>query len=274
MLASYHNHTTWSDGRAPVAEVIEHAAALGLGEVGISDHYTLHPGGRSVSWSMPTARVGAYVGDVLAGAEESRAAGGPVVRVGLEVDWFPSQGSALRRALDDLPLDYTIGSVHFVGDAEIDGHPAVWRRWTADQRDEVHCEYWRRVRQMARSGLFDIVGHLDLPKKFGFHPRCDVGGLIAEALDAIAAAPMVVELNTDGWHRPCREAYPAPPLLEACRRRGIAVTISADAHQPKHLLRDFAAAARQLIEAGYDEVARFARREVSWEPIASAVPET
>jgi histidinol-phosphatase (PHP family) len=125
---------------------------------------------------------------------------------------------------------------------------------------------------MAASGLFDIAAHLDLPKKFGFRPRCDVDRLIAETLDAIAEARMVVEVNTNGWHCPCREPYPSAAILERCRRRDIAVTLSADAHHPSHLLRDFPAAAEMLRDAGYEQVARFAGREVRFEAIDSAVP--
>ena len=252
MLTSYHNHTTWSDGKGSVAELVAGARDLGLDEVGISDHLTLHPSGQAISWSMPPDQVGAYVGELLAVAEQSRDAGGPVVRVGLEVDWFASSERAIRRALADLPLDYIIGSVHFNGDFAIDGVASAWERLSPDERDLMHRAYWRQIPAMATSGLFDIAAHLDLPKKFDFHPQGDVDPLIGEALDAIAAARMVVELNPNGWHCPCREPYPSAAILEQCRRRDIAVTLSADAHQPTHLLRDFPAAARMLRDAGYE----------------------
>ncbi|MHC4709531.1 MAG: histidinol-phosphatase HisJ family protein [Planctomycetota bacterium] len=271
MLASYHNHTTWSDGKGSVAQFVESAQELGLGEVGISDHFTLHPTDPSVSWAMPPDQVGVYVRDLLATAEQRRTAGGPVVRLGLEADWFASTEPALRQALADLPLDYVIGSVHYNGDFAIDGFAATWERLSPDERDEMHRAYWRQIPPMAASGLFDIAGHLDLPKKFGFHPQFDAGPLIGEALDAIAEARMVVEINTNGWHCPCREPYPSAAILERCRRRDIAVTLSADAHDPTHLLRDFPAAARMLRDAGYDQVARFADRQVRFEPLDSAV---
>ena len=66
MLASYHNHTTWSDGKGSVAQLVAAARELGLGEVGVSDHFTLHPTLRSVSWSMPPDQVAAYVRELRA----------------------------------------------------------------------------------------------------------------------------------------------------------------------------------------------------------------
>ena len=135
----------------------------------------------------------------------------------------------------------------------------------------MHRAYWRQIPPMAASGLFDIAAHLDLPKKFGYSPQCDMDRLIAEALDAIAEARMIVELNTNGWHCPCREPYPSAAILRQCRHRDIAVTLSADAHHPTQLLRDFSAAAKMLRDAGYERVARFADRQVRFEPIGAAV---
>ncbi|MHC4217305.1 MAG: histidinol-phosphatase HisJ family protein [Planctomycetota bacterium] len=272
MLASYHNHTTWSDGKGSVAQLVAAARELGLGEVGISDHFTLHPTLPAVSWSMPPDQVGAYVRELRAAAEESRSDGGPEVRVGLEVDWFAATESAIREALADPALDFAIGSVHFNGDFTLDGDAATWESLSPDERDEMHRAYWRQIPPLAASGLFEIAAHLDLPKKFGFHARGDLGPLITDSLDAIAEARMVVEINTNGWHCPCREPYPSAAILSECRRREIPVTISADAHQPAHLLRDFPTAAKILREAGYDQIARFAGRQVRLEPLESAVP--
>ncbi len=274
MLASYHNHTSWSDGKASVAEVVEQARMLELAEVGISDHLTLHPSGQSVPWSMPPDRVDDYVADVRDVARRSRDGGGPQVRLGVEVDWFDGQADKLGRVLDGLGLDYVIGSVHFCRGVAIDGSAAAWRRWTPHERDAVHREYWQQIRRLAESGLVDIMAHLDLVKKFGFDPREPLDDLVDAALDAIAAAGVVVELNTAGWHKPCREPYPAPSVLRGCRQRGIPVTLSADAHDPADLVRDFPAAARLLADAGYDEVARFEDRRVRFEPLWSAVGAT
>ena len=57
MLTSYHNHTTWSDGKASLAEMVAAGRAAGLDELGISDHYVLAPRGLDVRWSMPLERV-------------------------------------------------------------------------------------------------------------------------------------------------------------------------------------------------------------------------
>jgi histidinol-phosphatase (PHP family) len=84
------------------------------------------------------------------------------------------------------------------------------------------------------------------------------------ALDAIAEAGMAVELNTSGWHQPCREAYPSPALLRQARRRGIPILISADAHAPADVARSFGPALLMAREAGYTQTVRYAARRRSF----------
>lgn len=272
MIATYHNHSRWSDGKATVAALVETARAQGIDELGVSDHFTLHPEGIEPAWSMTPARIGEYIDELRehAGAGVPDA---PAVRIGLEVDWFTGHEQRIQGVLETLPLDYAIGSVHYVGGSEIDGSPIRWERMTQPERDGVHEEYWRNMAAMAQSGVFDIVAHIDLPKKFGYSASRDLKPVIDAALDAIADAPrpLVVELNTAGWFKPCEDAYPTLDILRACRARDIPVTISADAHDPAHLLRAFDRAADRLGEAGYTEIARFRGREMTMDPIAEAV---
>ena len=256
--ATYHNHSTFSDGRAPVREVVEHARDLGADEVGLSDHLTLHPSKR-VRWSMEVARLDAYVQTVLDARDEMR--GSIEVRLGVELDWFDGREDVLRAVIESKPFDYIIGSVHFVGEFPIDGAPQRWRTLDQDVIDQIHRDYWTQMRKMVASGLFDIAAHLDLPKKFGHLPREQPQAEIDAALDALAENDVVVELNTAGWRKACADAYPSLEILRACRERGIAATLSADAHDPADLLRDFDRGRERLREAGYAEVAWFAGRE-------------
>jgi histidinol-phosphatase (PHP family) len=169
-------------------------------------------------------------------------------------------------------LDYSIGSVHFIRGDGFDIDASFWSSKSDDERDAAFAEYWQLVRQMAQSGLFDIAAHLDLPKKFGFYPRADMRPLEDAALDAIREGGMVVELNTAGYRCKCDEGYPSPALLRRCRKMGIPVTLSSDAHRPQHLLYDFARGANVLREAGYTEITRFRAREKWSEPLDSAIP--
>jgi len=264
--ATYHNHSTFSDGTAPVREVILAAIEMGIDEVGLSDHLTLHPRVR-VKWSMDPARLDEYAEAVLRERDAMR--GRMEVRLGVELDWFEGRDAILRSAIDSKPFDYIIGSVHFVGEFPIDGSPHRWANLSQDEIDRIHRDYWIEVRRMAESGLFDIAAHLDLPKKFGNMPREQPWPEIDAALAALAAHNVAVEVNTAGWGKACADAYPSAQILTRCRDLGIWSLISADAHHPRDLLRDFDRGRQRLQNAGYDSVARFERRMRTSYPLGS-----
>src|ERR1041384_2273345 len=96
MLTSYHNHTNWSDGAATLAAQIQAARAAGVDERGISDHYVLHPGDRTVEWSMELDLLGDYVLELRAAASETV---GLTLRLGIEADYFPETIHTLRDPL-------------------------------------------------------------------------------------------------------------------------------------------------------------------------------
>jgi len=258
MLTSYHCHSRWSDGEGEIADFVRQAREIGLVEVGLSDHYVLTPDHSLKTWAMPLDALDEYVASVQAAAEES--APDLVVRLGVEADYFPETAGELKHLLAGYAFDYVIGSVHIVDGFPIDGSPQDWAPLTQAERDDVIRTYWVRVKEMAQTGVFDFAGHLDLTKKFGFRPSVDISGEISSALDAVAQSDMAIELNTSGWHATAGEEYPSPLILRGCFDRGIPVLITADAHTPANLTRDFERAGALLGEIGYRETCSFNSR--------------
>ena len=252
-LTSYHTHTRWSDGSDTLPPYVEAARRHGLDELGVSDHYTLSPHGATPSWSMQPERLAEYVGDIR---DEAGTTHGLAIRLGLEADFFPETVEDLRARLVGQPFDYVIGSVHFIDRFPIDKDVSDWAGLPPGERDDVWRRYWQRVRALAESRVFDVVAHLDLPKKFGYRPTVHLAGEAGSALDAIASAGMAIELNTAGWDKPAAEAYPSPELLHAARKRGIPLLITADAHAPGELTRHFGAARALARAAGYTTLVR------------------
>ena len=104
----------------------------------------------------------------------------------------------------------------------------------------------------AQCGRFTFLGHLDLPKKFGF--LTDGEKYLPHAkqvLDAAAASGVGIELNTAGWFKPCSEPYPSLPMLREANLKKIPVVVNPDAHCPEHVTRGFSEAAALLRQAGY-----------------------
>lgn len=263
--ASYHNHTVFSDGAETPEEFLRQALTQGVEILGFADHYYRNPEDTESfpEWALKPHLEQRYfeaLGDLRAKA--------PIeVCVGLEFDWLDGSAPWLAPMAQDPRLDYAIGSVHYVGKDSIDNSRAFWEGLSQEAIDDLVRRYWVAVREMAESGLFDIAGHIDLIKKFGFYAASDVTPWVREALDAVKAAGMAVELNTSGWRKDCRECYPSEAILRACFRREIPVTVSADAHRARFVCSNFARAYDLLARVGYTELARFWARERVFEPL-------
>jgi len=263
MLINYHSHTNWSDGQAALEEMIAGAQAAGLAEFGISDHYAPFPDGRQVDWALSPAFLPEYVERVLAAKEAETS--GLIVRLGLEIDFFPETIEQAKETLARYPFDYLIGSVHFVKPGPrffpIDFDASYWEALSPEEVNTVWRLYWRQVRALAESDCCDFIGHLDLPKKYGYLPTVDLTAEANAALDAIAAAGLAIEINTAGWQKPIGEAYPSLSLLRAAHGRDIPLLINADAHTPATAAAGYHRAHALAREAGYAELVRYERRQ-------------
>lgn len=255
---SYHGHTRWSDGKCTVAEMFGAAAAAGLDEYGLSDHWTIPPGAsQAPDWAMSLDSLPQYVDEVRSEGARSRL----TARIGLEVDFFPATFSRALALVEPFSFDYLIGSVHFADEFPIDARAADWDGMDQAAINRVFIRYWELIKELAERGGVNWIGHLDLPKKFGHQPTVDLAGPVEAALDAIARAGLPIELNTAGWHRPCKEAYPAEFLLHLAKARKIPVLISDDAHSTEQVAQSFDRAVALLRLVGYRETIRFQQRQ-------------
>ena len=114
---------------------------------------------------------------------------------------------------------------------------------------------------MAKSGKFDIVGHLDLIKVFKFMPKKDVRNLAKDALQAIKQSNMVLEVNTAGLRKPIGELYPSRELLEEAYALDIPITFSSDAHAVDQVGFSYDLATTLAKEIGYTKAATFEARD-------------
>jgi len=249
-LADYHMHTPLC--RHATGEPVEFAARaveLGLEEIGFSDHSPMREDGFDL-WRMDLGDLDEYV----AAVERARKAHpGLTIRLGLEVDYLPGQEAWIRELAARHPWDYFIGSVHYLGGWDID-NPQKLAEWKHHDVREVWAAYVERLIEAARTGLFDILGHIDLPKKFGHYPDPPVLPHYERCLEAVRAAGVAIELNTAGLRKDCRE------ILEAAFRCGVPITFGSDAHAPGEVGSAWAEALALARSVGYRTCCRFAGR--------------
>jgi histidinol-phosphatase (PHP family) len=160
----------------------------------------------------------------------------------------------------DVNVDYLIGSVHFIDKWGFD-NPEFIGKYEEMDIDEIWQKYFNSIEELAKSNLFDIVGHLDLIKVFKFLPKKPILSIAKKALEAIKEADMVIELNAAGFRKPIGEAYPSMELLKYMYKLDIPITFASDAHKPEQV----GFKSKELIEmaksVGYQKCAVFKNRK-------------
>lgn len=237
---------------------VERAIELGLREVGFSDHNPL-PRGLGANVRMKEAELDGYVNRVL--ELQARYRGAITVRLGLEMDYVEGLEPYLAAQLARHPWDYVIGSVHYL-DAKC--LQSAWPNKYAGDAPQLYGPYLALIRQLAASGLCDIIGHFDVPKRSGCLPTAAETNDIARTLQAIAKAGACVEINTSGYRHPeltFPQPYPALPLVEQMLALGIPLVVNSDAHAPDQVGLRFAEVDTWLRRHGCRQLARFAHRQ-------------
>ena len=256
--ADYHTHTPLCrHATGEPTELAAQAVRLGLKEIGFSDHAPM-PRDDFDNWRMRGADLDHYV----AGVEQARRDHpNLVIKLALEVDYLPGYEGWIQDLASRHPWDYFIGSVHYISDAWAIDNPAEIARWKDREPIEVWTAYFERLTLAAESGLFDIIGHADLCKKFSYYPKQDCTHLFTHFLQAAKRRGLAVELNTAGLRKECGEIYPSPRIVHLAAQLGVPITFGSDAHAPTEVGLNFAEAVQLARSAGYTHCCRFNRRE-------------
>lgn len=187
------------------------------------------------------------------------------IRAGIELDNDPSSSAAGRQWVEVNwdKLDFVLGSVHFLerDDQMFDTVPAGATQFDGRVMDTVYADYFRRVREMATTGLVDCLAHLDLVKIHGHRPESAVDSIVAGTLELIASKKLAIELSTAGWRKPVNEAYPSDLIVELAQAKGIPFTIASDAHSHAQLGENFDRLAGKMSAFGIREVSVYEKHK-------------
>lgn len=255
MKVDLHNHTSLCrHAEGTVEQYVEAAIKERIDIFGFSDHAPMH---FDPKYRMGFEEMKDYRRTVM--DAKTKYADKIELLFGYEVDYLPGR-------MDDRVLkadvDFLIGSVHFIDSWGFD-NPEFIGRYEHEDIDHIWQRYFDLVEEMAKSGLFDIVGHFDLIKVFKYMPKREITQIAANALSAIKEADMVLEINVAGYRKPCAEPYPSPKLLKAAFDLNIPITFGSDAHKPEQVGL-FRKEAEELAKSiGYTQCAVFRNRTIS-----------
>jgi histidinol-phosphatase (PHP family) len=246
----------WSTGW--IRRYTERARSRAVAEIAVTEH--VHRFAEARDWhpspfwrEEATEDADAYCAALVA----ARDAGLPVL-VGVEMDWLPGRRDEIAAFLRDRPFDVVLGSVHWLGPLGVD-HPD-YPAWERRSPEELWGAYLDELVAAARSGLFDVLAHPDLPKAWGPALPASMAGRMGDAVAEIARTGVAIECSSAGLRKPVGELYPEPGLLARFRRAGVPATLSSDAHAPEDVARDYPTAVAALRGAGYTTLTRFRGR--------------
>lgn len=238
---NFHSHTQFCDGKAPMEQFAAEAAARGFSHYGFSPH---SPVPIESPCNMSESQVELYLDEVA--RLKCKYSGRTKFYASMEIDYLGKQWGPAHPYFHRLPLDYRIGSVHFIPSQDgtlidIDGRFDSFRRKMSehfhnDIRYVVNKFYDQSISMVAEGG-FDIIGHFD---KIGHNAAHYCQGIedepwyqlrVDDLIDAIIDAGLTVEINTKAWtdhHR----MFPAIRHWKRLKDAGTTLIVNSDAHVP------------------------------------------
>lgn len=257
MLIDYHVHALahgeYEYSFSWIEEYLRRAQAQNIAQIGFSEH----------DWFEERIDIELVKG-VAARSEFCRM----MIRVGIEVDYKPGREPEISRILAQKPYDFVIGSVHHLGEWPFD-HPDHKNGFLQREIDEIYQEYYAMIDRAVKSNLFDVVGHLDLIKVWGFKPTArQENHFIKPLLRGMRMSGTVVEINTGGLRKPVKEMYPSELLLRDLFAHNIPITFGSDAHHPEELGSGLSAALQTAWKVGYRKASGFTRRQSTSYPLS------
>lgn len=249
-LHTHHYRCGHADGT--IEDYIKAGIDAGLQVIGISDHspYFGHEEEQPFpKIAMARSELNHYIEEVL--RLKAKYEGKIDVLLGMESDYFPELFQAYRNAYANLPFDYLIGSVHQISGVSIFNRNR-WKHLNEEQQIEEKRLYYKTIADSARTGVFQILGHIDAMK--GYYPAFSdlpAQDTVDETLRVIADCGVAIEINTSGKTKDVGGWYPSQAILERALHYGVEVTFGSDAHVPSRVGDDWELVRAKLMEIGF-----------------------
>lgn len=255
MRIDLHNHTTLCNhATGTMEEYIQRAIELGIDVFGFSEHAPMK--NFEDGYRLVLEKKSLYENSVKQLQEKYK--DDIKILLGYEVDFI--DGDFILDEIINSKVDYLIGSVHYINDWGFD-NPEFIKEYEKRDINQIWRDYFDAVTLMARSGKFDIVGHLDLIKVFKYLPTQDIRKIATNAMQAIKDSNMVLEINSAGLRKPIGEQYPSMQLLQMAYEMDIPITFSSDAHSIEQVGFEYETVVFIAKQIGYTQCVTFESRD-------------
>ncbi len=185
---------------------------------------------------------------------------GKPVLTGIEVCNFQNQ-EKVAELLKDCPLDYVIGSIHFLKGWAYDSSE-IKAEWDNHPLEEIYEWYTEEVEHLCASGLYDVLGHPFNIRLFKYIPDFDVTPYLERVAKALKSAGMGIDVNTGTYYRyPIKEISPYPDFMKMAAKYELPIITSSDSHKPEDCGSYIAEAIEYVKGFGYTQGIQFRNRQ-------------
>ncbi|UCH95907.1 MAG: histidinol-phosphatase HisJ [Candidatus Aminicenantes bacterium] len=256
-MHDYHLHTPFcKHAEGEMEEYVETAIENGVTEICFADHIPL-PNGFDAAHRMSLEDMEPYIEKISLLKRRYREIS---ILMGIEADYIEGFEEYLEAFLDSYPFDLVIMAVHFI------------RRWPAGQWvydfeytkktiRQRYKDYFYAMIKGIKTGLFDVVGHLDLVKRKGLSVVRNNQNEVKQVLEAASQAGMSIELNVSGLWKPINDIYPSLEILEMVVAKGLPIVMGSDAHKPEYVGACFDELLNHLFNYKGIKIASYQRRK-------------
>ena len=242
-LYNLHTHTQYCDGHATIEEFVTEALAQGFTHLGFTPH-------SPISVESPCNMSRESVQQYLDEMERLKKTYGDRINLftSMEIDYVSVGDGPANEYFKSLPLDYRIGSVHFIPainnpsemvdiDGKFPAFKARMAKFFGGDIEYVVRTFFSQMMAMVDEGGFDIVGHMD---KIGFNASMYREGideepwfdkLVIDLFENIMDNHLTIEINTKAWLQHNRY-YPNLKYFGMLKHFNAPVVVNSDAHYP------------------------------------------
>lgn len=242
---TFHSHTQFCDGHATMEEMAIAAISEEFRFYGFSPH---SPIPIPSPCNMKSQDVEEYLNEVKH-IQIKYANRGCQFYAGMEIDYLGKEWGPALPYFNEIGLDFSIGSVHFIpsqsGDyIDIDGSFDNFKKKMLNNFrrdiDYVVDTFFLQSIDMINAGGFDILGHFD---KVGqnasyYAPGIEDGthyrSLMDEIVDLIIQKKTLIEINTKARQEHGR-FFPNEKYWKKLVDSGVPIIVNSDAHRPDRI---------------------------------------
>ncbi|MFP4460419.1 MAG: histidinol-phosphatase [Candidatus Zixiibacteriota bacterium] len=266
-MQDFHIHPAYSiDARGNAEDFVKAAIEKKIKRICFTTHIDLNPARAVIDlWAAPDGYpvplskeiMQRYASEI--GTLKKKYAHEIEILKGYEFSYAPDYEDLIESFINKFPADFMIGSIHCIDDVGFTAGfeaSSVLRLYEPLEFMEI---YSTRIISLARSGLFDTIGHIDGYKKYAkrnwnMEELREAEETVYPGLfDRLSEIGAGIEINTSAMRKGFDEFYPSSKILKLAKDKGVMInSIGSDAHRANQVGFKFKDAMELLDELGIE----------------------